>query len=246
MDIKNLLKLFITLIIFGFIIISSCERPEINIRKCERNFQFSLPITITPQKDTFEIGDTFFIEYKTPTKMYNLQEHNYIELKDFGFKILIDLYRITKSDSNRIVNIHAPGYQNSLEIGVGNSFTIDSIKGGISPIGDFSIVLKNTMYQDTFFHKSGIIMQDTGLFYFQFNDAFYYYVSQRHLKVVESDCDQRWYPFSYTINKGNTHIELLENMGIHAHVSAFITGEIEKHNFEQGSWNFVVVPKSTP
>ena len=84
-------------------------------------------------------------------------------------------------------------------------------------------------------------MKEPGLFFFNLNDVFYYFGSHRNIKVIESDCDQRWFPMEFIVNNGNTNIELIYNMGISTITPYDYISETEKHNFEHGSWSFVVV-----
>jgi hypothetical protein len=229
-------------IILLLIILFSSSCDKINIRKCEREFLFTMPINIYPAKNTYSVGDTFYIEINTPTKMYNKIENNYIEVKDFCcLSSFLRLYKITKADSNKVIDIYSPGYDGSLTTYSFNCLNSITNKGSLATNG-LSTVLKFDVDNSSFVHKTAIIVLDTGLFHIDFTDAFFYHGSSRGLKLIESDCLQNWLPIEFTVDSGNCNISLLNKMGITVRKSDGLVEDIEQHNFEHGSWSFNVVP----
>ena len=243
MDTKSYFKYYrILLFMLVVITFTSCIKPK---EPCTINYQFSLPINILPPNDTFKLGDTFYIEYKSPIKMYNLKEGQYVSMQNFGFSVFTDLYKITDQDSNRFIDISTPGYNNSISRISSDYFDFKSIIGKIDSIGGnntHAVILENSISQDSFFHKSAFILKDTGLFYFQFRDVYANFGNDRYFKLTESECTQYYYEFLYTVNNKNTNIELLSNRGITPILCQGYNSDAQKHNFEQGSWSFVVVP----
>lgn len=97
-----------------------------------------MPISIYPAKDTFMVGDTFYIEINTPTLMHNSNDDTCINLVNHGIPVFINNYLITDKDSNKSINFEFPGYNGSIDLDrdFANKFDVLPIKGNID-------VLKN-------------------------------------------------------------------------------------------------------
>lgn len=72
---------------------TSCKK----ITGCEEKgsyskFRFELPVKLYPAKDTFNIGDTIWIEQSFSDYLINKETNNVHQLKDFDFKPRISIY----------------------------------------------------------------------------------------------------------------------------------------------------------
>jgi len=241
MDTKKLLRISVLLILSSFSLASSCEK---NDGTCKIYYQFEEPISIYPEKDTFQLGDTFFIEVNTPTKMHNLSNNSYLDIKDHGIITYLEMYQIHQDDSNRKIDPEHPGYQGALSPDANDKFIFDSKKGFWSLVGNHAAKIDYDTINGNFVHKTAVIVKDTGLFYFRFFDAIGYYVYNygNNPNLVETDCYQRWNYMYYTVNKGVSNNYLLEKCRITMIFSTGSSGDSQKHNFKHGSWSFVVVP----
>ncbi len=233
------------ILLFGFLCSASCEKPE---RQCTRHYRFEEAISIYPAKDTFQLGDTFFIEVNTPTNMHDLAENTHIELIDHGITTFIHMFQILPQDSNRHFYPGHPGYEGAMDPNANGKFDYSNEKGKWNVIGKFGVAMEYDTINSNFVHKTAIIVKDTGLFYFHIFDALYFYVytESRRPNLTDTECTQYWDKMKLTVNDGNTNIYLLEDRGMTFRVGPATNGETDLHNCKHGSWSFVVVPKSTP
>ncbi len=257
MDTKRKLLNFIVLVITFYSLLASCnDKPTIT--KCRADFIFEEPISIYPIKDTFQLGDTFYIEVNTSTTMHNFdynwnssyqKYYEYVDLKDHGILTGIALYQLSSNDSGGTIDaLHFNGYNGAISPSGAKKFNYQTTKGKLTIVGDHQLTLDYSIEKDSFVHKTAIIVKDTGLFYFQFFDllGYYYYGGTRNPDIIDTDCIQGWRLMRYTVNNSVTNSYLVENEDIKIKIADGLAGETQKYNFEHGSWSFVVVPKSTP
>lgn len=75
---------------FSFIILSftlflavDCEGPEV----CTKEYKFEFPVTITPVLDTFQVGDTIWVNLEFDnSNILDLNSGNFLDLQDFEFQ----------------------------------------------------------------------------------------------------------------------------------------------------------------
>jgi hypothetical protein len=242
MDIKIKILLFV-LGIFVFININSCKK------RCDIAYVFDMPISIYPAKDTFMVGDTFYIEINTPTLMHNSDNNTYVNLAKHGIPVYIDTYLITDKDSNMLIDFRDPSYNNSIGVNrnFASQFDVLPIKGNINVVSSpYQPVLELDIENGNFVNKSAIIIKDTGLYYFQFRDYHYfitYHYANSHPDLNDSDCNEFWRQSKYYINEGESNSYLLKDRGLHLLSSNEFWDNINNHNLEHGSWSFVVKAK---
>ena len=242
MDTKKLFY-FSTVFLFAAIsIAASCDKTS--LRKCSIDYLFEEPISIYPAKDTFRLGDTFFIEVNTPTKMLNLSDNSYIDLKDHGIITYLDMYQIYSKDSNQVIDAQHPGYQGALSPDANNKFIFDSKKGFWHLVSNIGAKIDYDTINGNFVHKTAVVVKDTGLFYFRFFDAIGYYVYNygNNPNLKETDCTQYWDYMRLPVNGGKTNFYLIENRGITIRRDLGTDGDTQEYNCKHGSWSFVVVP----
>ena len=244
MDIKIINTIFL-IILLGFLSSSSCEKPK---RQCSRDYRFEEDFSIYPAKDTFQIGDTFFIEVKTPTKMHDLAENSYIEMRNHGIVTYLHIYQINSKDSNGIIDPQHSGYEGALTPNANSRFLFKSKIGSWTLVGNHSAKIEYDTLNGNFVHKTAVIVKDTGLFYFRFFDAIGYYIYNygNNPNLIETECVQYWEYMKLTVNSGKTNFFLIEERGITIRRSEGTNGDTQEYNCKHGSWSFVVVPKSTP
>jgi len=237
---KKLLKISALLILSSFSLASSCEKDT----TCEISYQFEEPINIYPAKDTFQLGDTFFIEVNTSTKMHNLSNNSYLDIKDHGIITYIEMYQIRQDDSNRIIDPQHPGYNGAMNPNANDKFQYKNEIGSWSLVGKIAGKIEYDTLNGNFVHKTAVIVKDTGLFYFRFFDAIGYYVYNygNNPNLIETECVQYWDYMKLTVNSGKTNFFLIEKRGITIRKSEGTNGDTQKYNCKHGSWSFVVVP----
>jgi hypothetical protein len=119
---KNLIIFLITflLITISYLCFFSCGKLT-----CSRYLKFEIPLTINPQKDTFNIGDTITIESSFSDRMIDLKTNETIEVKNFDFYTVMQLGQID-TEPIRFANI---------------DFNVDTLKGGLRY---YSFVISDT------------------------------------------------------------------------------------------------------
>ena len=78
--------------LFSLNFIFSCEKP------CIERYHFEFPVSLSPEQDTFQIGDTLFLELSyTPSLLENIDNGDLIDIKDydFGFEALVSKFDST-------------------------------------------------------------------------------------------------------------------------------------------------------
>ncbi len=242
---KESISYLIIVLLGAFSIASSCNKTT---SQCYRYYRFEEPIKISPIKDTIKIGDTIYLEINTSTNMLDINENEHIELMNHGIITFLNFYRISSNDKNGVFDPVNPAYNGALDDFVYDKFNFITNKGKWTRVSDLAAKIEYEIRQGNFVHKTKIIAQDTGQFYFQFLDAYayYFYSKNNPPNLISTDCYQRWDNMKYTVNDGKCNFFLMKDMNITIVQDVGTWGETQKYNFEHGSWSFVVVPKSTP
>ena len=63
-------------------------------------YEFEIPVTLSPAKDTFQIGDTITITSSFSDEVYEKRTENWYELKDFNFSPQTTILNIDSSSIN--------------------------------------------------------------------------------------------------------------------------------------------------
>ncbi len=196
-----LLALVITLVS------DSCRFPQ---NHCFKEYAFEIDFTCTPQKDTFRIGDTIWIESLIPPKLTNQIDNTDANVKDMEYKFsgAIDRYNEETPISSEADFM----YINQI-----GSVSIQSI----DPYNTLNLVYES--HENSVKKlKVGCVPQKAGLygitFYYLTED--YYFVDG----VIDPECAER-IEFTYNMNNnGDNNYHLLEGYPMVATLGGFKQG----------------------
>ena len=98
--------------IFGIIIlIFSCTSCDpLGLNQCNRDYLFSIPVSLESGLDTFYIGDTIVVDMSFPVEMEDINTGDKFDMSDFPFNTGIKFVRIDlspASDSSGMASYHA-------------------------------------------------------------------------------------------------------------------------------------------
>lgn len=165
-----------------FLLLNTGCDPEF----CYRKLYFEIPFKISPAIDTFNIGDTIWLESDIDSLLLDSLTQEYIDVSDFEFKIEADLARmdstqfIYSANDFKYVNVYG-----SLELAYTSSFSYLNIKY-INIEGNKKI-------------KVGIIPEKKGLFCISFGMVDDNYTN---VEIIKDDCSEAFDP-KFTMNNGN-------------------------------------------
>ena len=126
-------------------------------------YQFVIPATLSPAKDTFRIGDTIYVSSVFSDEVFERQTQNYYKLENWRFYPDTGVDRIDFADTPLVRD--ALG---SFDVIVPEDFDY-SIYNYLS--GDIALIGQYNYENGTYALEYAIVPQDTGLFYF-FHAAF--------------------------------------------------------------------------
>ena len=91
---KSILSsLFFAAILFG---LSGCDFLK-KEDKCERDYSFSIPVSLTPALDTFNVGDTIHISIEFSPEMEDQNSGEFFDLIDYPFNTDIGLAKVDEN-----------------------------------------------------------------------------------------------------------------------------------------------------
>ena len=148
----NILFPFILLVFWG------CPREECRDADFGGAYQFVIPATLSPAKDTFRVGDTIHISSVFSDEVYERQTEEYYKLEDWRFYPTTRLDKIDKVDSNFVQDGLA-----DFQYIIPTQYDYDRFDYGSGAIG----LLGEYLYQDGQYSlKFKLIPQQPGLYYF--------------------------------------------------------------------------------
>lgn len=168
------------------------------ITGCERNmrydFEFELPVSIYPAKDTFSIGDTIWIEQSFSDNMLNLKYNRYKEFKDFNFHTTF-----TIKDLNTPLPAYSYPDPNIITyVGQTTGNNIGSVKYQ-------AIYINYTYENNTYKYKAAFIVDKPGFY----NINFFSYLDGDDLNLTR--CQNEIFHLYYTTNdKGDNNYEMVQ------------------------------------
>ena len=176
---KVLLLLIIVLSYF-----LSCRKPS-----CTRKFEFHFPATIT-QGDTFDIGDTLWMEMDLPNQLIDHQTGEWIDLSEF------DLYFSFSIEKRDTIYVNNAVKDFELVEGIG-SFTQEGTGRFISTYTHFKSKTERELYL-------GIVPKKSGVYFMALSLPIEYAIAEEstipeeQLKIISSDCYQGMVEYSGT------------------------------------------------
>lgn len=165
-----------------FLLLTSGCDPEF----CYRKLYFEIPFTLSPAIDTFNIGDTIWVESHIDSLLLDSLTQEYIDVSDFEFKIEADLARM---DTTQFL------YS-------ANDFKYVNVLGALEISNSGSIPYLNLKYAESGgskFLKAGIIPEKQGLFLIGFGMVDDNYTN---VEIIKDDCSEAFDP-KFTMNSGN-------------------------------------------
>ena len=123
-------------------------------------YQFQLPVTLSPAKDTFHIGDTISVASSFPEELFELQTEEFFTLDDFKFYPKTYLIKwITQADTT----INDWSALSEFDVLIDSIYPYDHFyfsSGNIALTGQFRHV------NNTYDLKYQLIPKETGLYFF--------------------------------------------------------------------------------
>ena len=192
--------------IIGFALLylfSSCHKPKNEYV----GMAFKLPITITPSKDTINVGDTLNVEASIADSMREELSGNYYKLKNFDFKTRAGFLTFLNNSTSLFL---------SQQPGAVNSFGILNEIGSITPLSETFGAVKFLYENNTFRMKTKFVAKQKGLFAINFSSD--YVGKNTQLNFIDlgqtasggkkiAVLNNIW----YSVNNGNTDFGILKN-----------------------------------
>ena len=135
-----------------------CPRKECRDADFGGAYQFVIPATLSPAKDTFRVGDTIHISSVFSDEVFERQTQEYYKLEDWRFYPTTRLDKIDKVDSN-FVQDGLADFEYIIPVQYDYERFVD-ITGGIALLGEY--LYQNRQYSLEF----KLIPQQAGLYYF--------------------------------------------------------------------------------
>ncbi|MBS1781081.1 MAG: hypothetical protein JST70_17275 [Bacteroidetes bacterium] len=155
-------------------------------------YEFDLPVTISPAKDTFRIGDTIWIENAFSDQMYNAEDGKTYTVHNFDFKA-----------SWQVCDMNYPPYTypDPIIIPLSGTTNIYSAAPNVQ-----SYQIKHDYSNGSYKYKAGIVATRSGAYLVSFSTFL------KATKVDITECpneDVKNLTFN-TNNGGNNHYEALQ------------------------------------
>ncbi|HFA49683.1 MAG TPA: hypothetical protein ENJ95_11790 [Bacteroidetes bacterium] len=199
--------------------LTACESCDPPPSYCERVFQFDIPFSLSPEKDTFLIGDTIWVESEYEKMLLDKNSGDYIDIGKFDFRV-----------KTGVIRIDTLGYDSNPD----NFEVLDIIgKFEVQPLGQ-NLSIIHIVYEDDNTGRSvkaGIILNATGIFHVSFTNIRPDIEDDIHL--IESSCNQK-ISLSYNLNEGRENNYYLEEYDENE-----VPSEEDFRAF--GGYNFVVI-----
>jgi hypothetical protein len=190
---------FFCIVSFGFLnLFSSCHKPKNEYVE----MVFKLPLSITPTKDTVNIGDTLTLEASFSDNLKEEFSGQYYRFQNFDFKTRVAFNKL--GDTSLLI---------SQQPGATGLFAITNDLGGITGLSETFGGVEFTYEGNVYKLKTKVVAKQKGVFAISFYSQLYTKNSQ--LSFIDlgqtssggkkiAILDNIW----YIINNGNTHFGL--------------------------------------
>ncbi len=159
--------------IFGVITFSCNSCDPLGIKdKCERDYSFSIPVTLSPALDTFHVGDTIHISMEFPIEMEDKNSGEMYDMSDFNFNTEIG---IAKIDTNPAIG-GDPFVEYIEKVGKLNFVPLTG--GGTAVFIEFEKSTSNFLF------SCDIILNGEGLFALGYSSFF----DDDFLEIIDESC----------------------------------------------------------
>ena len=200
--------------------ISSCGK----LGKCEgksrMDYEFVLPVTISPAKDTFRVGDTIWIENSFSNQLLNHRNGKTYEVENFNFETTMAI-----KDLNTV--FPAVSYSKPLIITYEGKTTGNYIQSS-----DYEALYIDYDYKDGFYrYKAAFILDKAGFYLIDF----FSYMDGNKVDIT-SCANETLYMEYVTNNRGDNNYEMIKYSKDHK----FSKLTIENYN-KEGCYCFHVV-----
>ena len=214
---KILIFLGLTTILFSC---NSCDPLGVE-EKCERDYSFSIPVTMSPALDTFHVGDTIHINLDFSSKMEGLNSGNIFDMSDFPHDLEIAMAWLS---FNPIVSAEID-FQFIERIG---KITKIPITSGLA------INLGPELFDNTFLMAFDIVLDSIGLTGFSFNNR---EPLTGYPSSIEPDCKAKSVEFLFSTNNQEDNNFEFAKLSLDSRIN-----EMSKDEFDKtGMYLFVIV-----
>lgn len=206
-----------------------------NVKPCPYDYTLYLPnhflripVTISPHKMVYKVGDTMRISTIFSDSIYDMGTRHTFKIQNFPFKPLSLLYRITSGTT------HDSGYRI-------NKLTIDSIyqsKYKYSTIYT-DLYTAKTVYKDNVYKfESELILKEPGKYIFLMSDLYQEYNGSGNSDLnAEADAitfDGKCYEYylCYMIDSGDTHLKSFQNELIYLDKNVYMDKLVSRENHD--------------
>jgi len=206
MDTKNSSKKIINLISMAVTaILISCSCGKDNIVRYETWINFLYPVSITPNTDTINVGDTLWIEVNLPDSIYDNTNSRKFYLPSFDFQSYMSVRKLVDNTANW-----------SFQLNSSNNFNTKNNIGSIYKTTSSSIDFQPVYQNNHYVFKGAIIPKDNGVYCLVFTNFSY---EQRLTEILGLEQIKPLAPdannfsikldfIDYKINNGNTHYNI--------------------------------------
>ena len=206
MDTKNSSKKIINLISMAVTaILISCSCGKDDIVRYETWINFLYPVSITPNTDTINVGDTLWIEVNLPDSIYDNTNSRKFYLPSFNFQSYMSVRKLVDNTANW-----------SFQLNSSNNFNTKNNIGSIYKTTSSSIDFQPVYQNNHYVFKGAIIPKDNGVYCLVFTNFSY---EQRLTEILGLEQIKPLAPdannfsikldfIDYKINNGNTHYNI--------------------------------------
>ena len=186
-----------SIMFFGILILglfcTSCDPPA---APCERDYLFSIPVTLSPASDTFQVGDTICLSMKFPIRLEDINTNEFFDLHDFPFNTSISHLKLDTTPAL---------CANALVKFVEKQGRLDLIP---LSVGCLATVVNYDTREDSLFFAVDIILRSEGLYGVGCNSSFL----EEYTLPIQESCKTKSVEIHYSLNPigGDSNFDFLQ------------------------------------
>ena len=186
-------------------ILISCSCGKDNIVRYETWINFLYPVSITPNTDTINVGDTLWIEVNLPDSIYDNTNSRKFYLPSFNFQSYMSVRKLVDNTANW-----------SFQLNSSNNFNTKNNIGSIYKTTSSSIDFQPVYQNNHYVFKGAIIPKDTGVYCLVFTNLSYEqrltdFLGLEQIKSLAPNANRFNILLDFIdfkINNGNTHYNI--------------------------------------